>query len=149
MEMVIFIGGQGAGKTTFYQSRFFKTHVRINLDMLKTRHREKLLIEACLQMKQPMVIDNTNPTKADRARYIEQALANRFTVMGYYFDAKMEELLTRNAQRSGKERIPEIAIRGTFKKMEKPGRNEGFAGLYRVSTQSDGAFQVEKDSDEV
>ena len=149
MEMVVLIGGQGAGKTTFYQSRFFKTHIRINLDMLKTRHREKLLVQACLQMKQPMVIDNTNPTKADRARYIEQALANQFKVVGYYLDAKLEELLARNAQRRGKERIPEIAILGTFKKMEKPNRAEGFAELYRVCTQGDGTFRIEKDSDEV
>ena len=41
MEAVILIGIQGAGKSTFYKDRFFNTHVRINLDMLKTRHREK------------------------------------------------------------------------------------------------------------
>ena len=39
MQAVIFIGIQGSGKTTFYRDRFFNTHFRINLDMLKTRHR--------------------------------------------------------------------------------------------------------------
>ena len=48
MQAVIFVGIQAAGKSTFYQRRFFRTHVRVNLDMLHTRHRERLLIQTCL-----------------------------------------------------------------------------------------------------
>jgi predicted kinase len=40
MEAVVFIGIQASGKTTFYQQRFFATHVRISLDLLRTRERE-------------------------------------------------------------------------------------------------------------
>ena len=40
MEMVLFVGIQATGKSSFYLERFFRTHVRINLDMLKTHHRE-------------------------------------------------------------------------------------------------------------
>jgi hypothetical protein len=69
MEMILLIGGQGAGKSTFYRERFFDTHVRVNLDMLKTRHRERLLVEACLRMKQKFVMDNTNPTVAGSLRF--------------------------------------------------------------------------------
>jgi hypothetical protein len=36
MEAIILIGIQGAAKSTFYRDRFFDTHVRINLDMLKS-----------------------------------------------------------------------------------------------------------------
>jgi len=39
MEAIIFIGIQATGKSTFYKDNFFKTHIRINLDMLKTRKR--------------------------------------------------------------------------------------------------------------
>ena len=39
-ECIIFVGIQGSGKSTFYKENFFKTHVRINLDMLKSRNRE-------------------------------------------------------------------------------------------------------------
>lgn len=70
MELIILIGLQGSGKSTFSAQRFTDTHIRLNLDMLKTRHREHLLFEACLAAKQPMVIDNTNPTPEDRARYM-------------------------------------------------------------------------------
>ena len=56
MEAVIFVGIQASGKSTFYKERFFDTHVRLNLDMLRTRHREKLLLRACLEGKQPFVL---------------------------------------------------------------------------------------------
>jgi len=55
MEAVIFIGIQGSGKSTFYNVRFFDTHVRINLDMLKTKHRQQLLLNACIEGKQPLL----------------------------------------------------------------------------------------------
>ncbi len=55
MEAVLFIGIQATGKSSFYLERFSRTHVRINLDMLKTRHRETLLLKACLQGKIPFV----------------------------------------------------------------------------------------------
>lgn len=51
MEAVILIGVQGAGKSTFFKQRFVDTHIRINGDMLKTKYREKLLVEACLKAK--------------------------------------------------------------------------------------------------
>jgi predicted kinase len=72
MEAIILMGLQGAGKSTFYQTYFFNTHIRINLDMLKTRHREKTLLQACLEAKQSFVIDNTNPKFEDRSRYSNQ-----------------------------------------------------------------------------
>jgi predicted kinase len=75
MEAVIFVGIQASGKSTFYLQRFFETHVRINLDMLRTRHREQVLIEACVAGKQSFVIDNTNATREQRARYIAPARA--------------------------------------------------------------------------
>ena len=48
MEAVIFVGLQAAGKSSFFVERFFQTHVRINMDMLRTRHRERTLTQACL-----------------------------------------------------------------------------------------------------
>lgn len=51
MEAVIFVGLQGSGKTTFFKEQFFDTHIRINLDMLRTRHREEIVFQACLEAK--------------------------------------------------------------------------------------------------
>lgn len=73
MEAVLLIGIQGAGKTTFYRERFFRTHVRLSLDMLKTRRRLDVLLGACIEAKQPFVLDNTNVTIAERAHAIAPA----------------------------------------------------------------------------
>jgi predicted kinase len=124
-------------------SRFLHTHVRISLDMVRTRRREALLFDACIAMKQSLVVDNTNPTEVERAKYIEWSRARRCTVIGYHLESTLEELLARNAGRSGKARIPEVAIRRTFERLRAPSIAEGFDLLYLVHALGDGKFSVE------
>lgn len=61
---------QATGKFTFYAQKFFHSHVGINLDMLRTRHRETLLFDTCLKAKQALVVDNTTVTKTMLSHYI-------------------------------------------------------------------------------
>ena len=61
MECVIFIGLQASGKSSFCIEYFSTTHIRLNMDMLNTRYRENILLNACANAKQSVVIDNTNP----------------------------------------------------------------------------------------
>jgi predicted kinase len=74
MQAIIFTGIQASGKSTFYRDQFFCSHLRINLDMLKTRHREKRIFETCLEVGQPFVVDNTNPTLEDRNKSPESLI---------------------------------------------------------------------------
>lgn len=143
MEAVLFIGVQGSGKTSFYQQRFSETHVRISLDMLRTRRREEFLLAACLQAKQPFVIDNTNPLPIDRARYIKVARAAGFRMVAYFFVTTLRDAMRRNNQRIGKKKIPAVAVASTFRKLQAPTRNEGYDELYRVSISTENAFVVE------
>lgn len=142
MEAIIFIGIQATGKSTFYKERFFRSHVRINLDMLKTRHRERLLFSACIEMKQPFVVDNTNPTRNDRKKYIDLAKENKFKIIGYYFSSEIYQSLERNRNRSEIEQIPERGIKGTYSNLELPDYIEGFDELYYVKTNENGGFNV-------
>ncbi len=71
MEAAIFIGLQATGKSTFYKEKFFKSHIKINLDMLKTTNKENILLETCIKARQPFVVDNTNATTLDRKKYID------------------------------------------------------------------------------
>lgn len=144
MDMILFVGAQGVGKSTFFHAHFRDTHLRINLDMLRTRHRENGLIEACLAFKQRFVVDNTNPTIVDRARYIAKARAAGFAVHGYVFEAQYDDLLARNALREGKARVPDAAIRATLKRWEPPSLSEGFDSLQHVLVASDGAFTLDR-----
>lgn len=142
---VILMGIPGSGKSTFYRERFFTTHVRINLDMLKTRHREKLLLEACVAGGQPFVADNTNATRESRARYILPARTHGFRVIGYYFRSEIAGALERNRKRRGGERIPDKAILGIAAKLELPHRSEGFDELWYVRLgPAEGTFTVEE-----
>jgi predicted kinase len=143
MEAVIFVGIQGSGKTTFYRERLFDTHVRISLDMLRTRWREQLLIQACLAAQQPFVIDNTNVLAAGRANYIALAKAAGFRVIGYYFQPQLREAIRRNAERPGAKAIPVKGVIGTYKRLQPPAAAEGFDELYSVRIGTDNEFLVE------
>ncbi|RPD43275.1 AAA family ATPase [Chitinophaga barathri] len=136
MEAVIFCGIQATGKTTFFKNNFFSSHMRISLDQLKSRYREDLFLEACLKSQQPFVIDNTNPAKEDRQKYIRLAKDRKFRIVGYYFQSKVADALERNSLRTGKALVPDIAIKGTFNKLELPSLEEGFDELYYVSTEN-------------
>jgi predicted kinase len=132
MQLVVLVGLQGSGKSSFVRERLYHSHVRLGLDLLKTRHRETVLFEACLRAKQPVVLDNTNPTRADRARYIEPARAAGFEVVGYYFRSVVSECLPRNDAREGAQRIPTRGVLGTAARLELPSMEEGFDVLYYV-----------------
>ena len=114
MEAVVFTGLQGSGKSSFFKERYFATHVRISLDLLRTRNREGGLIEFCLQTQQRFVIDNTNPTCEERAKYISLSRETGFRVIGYYFCSKVEDCLWRNSNRT--DQVPVVAILSTAKK---------------------------------
>ena len=149
MEAVIFIGIQGSGKSTFFKERFFDTHVRINLDMLRTKNREKLIFEACLEAKQKFVIDKTNLTREEREKYIVEAKKFGFKVVGYYFQTNLEKAVERNNQRKGKAKVPEKGLLGSFKRLQISTFDEGFDELFYVSITDENQFLVEDWKDEV
>ena len=126
------MGVQGSGKSTFYAHYLAEDFVRINLDTLKTRNRERLLIEECLADGKNYAVDNTNPTRADRERYIPAARERGYRVVGYLMQTGLENCLDRNRGRSGKARVPDVAIYATARKLELPSFEEGFDELYLV-----------------
>ncbi|MCA8986226.1 MAG: ATP-binding protein [Planctomycetaceae bacterium] len=141
MEAVLFIGLQASGKSSFYKEKFFSTHVRISLDLLRTRNRERQLLAVCLKTRQPVVIDNTNPTRQERARYIQTVTSSGYSITGYYFRSRVEECLTRNQQRCNQ--VPEVGILSTAKKLELPTLDEGFDILKYVQLTKSG-FVIEE-----
>jgi len=143
MEAIVLCGLQGAGKTTLFRERWLETHVRISMDLLRTRAREAALLELCLSTRQPFVVDNTNPTVADRARYVEPARAAGFRVAGYFVDASAPEALGRNAGREGRERIPDRGVIGTANRFIRPAPEEGFDELWHATPSPGGGFRIE------
>jgi len=144
MEMVLFIGIQATGKSSFYLERFFRTHIRISGDMLKTKRRKELLVRACLEGKTPFVVDKMNLTRANRAAYIGPAKEAGFRICGYVFDSDLAAAIQRNARRNSTERIPEPGLRRANKTFEMPFFSEGFDQLFLVRMDGRDGFRVEE-----
>jgi predicted kinase len=143
MEAIVLCGVQGSGKTTFYRDRFLDTHVRVSMDLLRTRAREQAFLNLCLQTQQRFVVDNTNPTAADRRRYIEPARAAGFKVIGYLVEVDETEALARNDERTGSRRVPAAGVIGTARRLIRPTPEEGFDELWHATAARGGGWRVE------
>jgi len=119
-----------------------KDYVRINLDTLHTRNKEKLVIEEAIKNKKNIVVDNTNLTKVYWARYIGAVSGNGYEMEGYFMQSKIQDCIERNKCRTGKEKIPRTAIAVTANKLEMTEYSEGFDRLYFVSI-ADGEMKVQ------
>ena len=128
----IMVGIQGSGKSEFCR-RFLPDAARVNLDTLKTRNNEKRMIADCHAHGIDYVVDNTNPTRDDRARYIPAAKAEGYRVIGYFMQSRLRDCIARNGRREGRERVPAKAIAMTSNRLELPDRAEGFDELYFVA----------------
>ena len=148
MQAIIFIGIQATGKSTFYKANFFNSHIRLSMDLLNTRNKENRFLETCFQTQASFVVDNTNPTSEERKKYIKLARENKYEVIGYYFSSSIAEALKRNSSRDGKEKVPEIGIKGCYGKLEIPTKEEGFDKLYFVNS-FDNTFIVEDWKNEI
>jgi predicted kinase len=135
-ECVILIGLPASGKSTFYRERFGDTHDQISKDLMRNarapERRQQQLIAASLDAGRSVVVDNTNPTRTQRAEIIRLAEARGVPVIAYFFDTAAGDALRRNRARQGRERVPEVAIFTVRKRLEPPLKSEGFTDVYLV-----------------
>ena len=139
----MFCGVQGSGKTTLYRERFLDTHVRVSMDLLRSRAREAAFVALCLDSSQRFVVDNTNPTPADRRRYVEPARAAGFRVIGYLVEVDPSLALARNAERTGRAPVPVAGVVGTGRRLLRPTPEEGFDELWHATARPDAGWRVE------
>ena len=136
LELVIFIGLQASGKSTFFRGRFAATHELISKDLFPNNRnrnrRQEELIEAALSAGRPVVVDNTNPTVEDRRTLVRQGREHGAKIVGYYFESTARECIERNRLRAGKAKVPDVAIYATAKKLVPPSYSEGFDELFRM-----------------
>lgn len=148
MELVIFVGLQASGKSTFYRERFSGTHMLVSKDLMpnaaKRERRQRQLIAQALAAGSSVVVDNTNPTPDMRVPLV--ALGREFgaLVAGYYFVADVRVCLARNRLREGRARVPDVALYATRKLLVPPTYAEGFDTLAVARTGPDGGVVVER-----
>jgi predicted kinase len=136
MEAVVLCGLQGSGKTTLYRDRFLDTHEHVSLDVVQTRAREAELLRTCLDEGRSFVVDNTNPTPADRRRYVEPARAAGFKVIGYLVEAGAGEAFARAG-------IPPGRVAATARALQPPTPEEGFDELWHATAAPGGGWRIE------
>jgi predicted kinase len=146
MELVLFIGLQGSGKSSFYRERFAGSHVLVSKDLWpharKPEARQRRLISEALAAGRSVVVDNTNPTPEGRAPLLSLGHSHGARVVGYAFESRLEDCLARNAQREGRARVPEVALYATRKVLRWPSLAEGFDALFIVRFTPEGTFAV-------
>lgn len=130
LELIVFTGLPAAGKSTYFHAHFAATHVHVSKDLMpnaRTRDaRQQQLIEQALAAGKSVVVDNTNPTPADRAALIALGRRHGARIRAIYFDTDVGTAIMRNRGREGKQRVPNVAIFTTRKKLVPPSAAEGF-----------------------
>jgi len=167
VDLMILVGIQASGKTTFYRQCLADSYIHVSLDNWRgksgVRSKEHAAILAGLRAAaegignpRGVVVDNTNTTAATRRRYFDYA--NEFSresgfpvrVGAWYFDADLESCLRRNAQRPKDAPpgvdyfVPPGAIHAFRRRLEPPSYEEGFEEISHVRIRGDGSFEVER-----
>lgn len=143
MELVVLVGLQGAGKTTFYLDRFAATHVHVSKDNFRNNRnrdrRQRQLITEALSAGRSVVVDNTNPTRLERAELIKLGRELGASVRCFFLSTQLSICVAWNSRRDGKARVPVVAICAASKRLQPPGPDEGFDSVEYVYPTQGGA----------
>jgi predicted kinase len=142
-ECVILVGLPAAGKSTLARRRF-PGHEIVSKDAFPASARNKQArqdaqLRAALTAGRSVVVDNTNATPADRAAVITLARELGASVTGIYIEVSPRVAVARNAQRTGRAKVPKVAIFTCAKRLVPPLVSEGFDVLETVRVQPDGS----------
>ncbi|MFC3454968.1 AAA family ATPase [Amycolatopsis speibonae] len=147
-EVVILIGLQASGKTTFFRREFADTHVHLSKDNFpnakRRQSRQLRMLAEALEDGSSVVVDNTNPSAEEWAPLIEVARRHGARVAAYWFPPDFEGSKERNARRKVKTRVPDVGLYATLKRLRRPTAEDGFDELHTVGFDGEGGFVVER-----
>lgn len=138
-EMILFVGGPGSGKSTFW-SKYLSDYVRVNNDTLKTKEKCMKVAREALDSGKSCVIDNTDPDIETRSRYTQIAKEKKVPIRCFFFDFDKTLCMHNNKQRklnthrkhfSGK--VGDVIIHTYYKKLQVPTTAEGFSEVKKIS----------------
>lgn len=139
-ELIVFVGLQAAGKSTYYHKHFAATHVHVSKDLMKNAAnrdaKQLLMIESALAGGKSVVVDNTNATPAVRAPLIAAARKHHVRTIACFFECSVKDAVARNHLREGRARVPDVAIYVTARKLVPPSASEGFDEIRVIASWS-------------
>ncbi|KAE8388559.1 polynucleotide kinase 3 phosphatase-domain-containing protein [Aspergillus alliaceus] len=141
LELVIFCGSPGAGKSTFYWD-YLKPlgYERVNQDILKTRPKCIKVAKEHLAAGRSVVVDNTNADPETRSQWINVAKEYNIPIRCVYFSASPTLCRHNNAVRAANQSLnpesrallPGIAFGDYGRRFKEPMMSEGFKDIIRV-----------------
>ena len=124
------VGLQGCGKSTWVSRHLAANHTIVSKDhwprARRREARQQRLVAELLDAGASVVVDNTNPSAADRAPLVAAARAAGVPVRAVWVDTPAELCAERNAAREGRARVPLVGVLATRSRFEPPARDEGF-----------------------
>ncbi|KAH8697178.1 putative DNA 3'-phosphatase Tpp1 [Talaromyces proteolyticus] len=153
VELVIFCGSPGAGKSTFYW-KYLKPlgYERVNQDILKSRQKCIKVAKENLSAGQSVAIDNTNAGTETRAYWTEIAKEFKIPIRCVYFIAPPALCKHNDAVRAAnptlnpesRTALPGIAFGDFARRFQEPQLSEGFEDITRVQFRFDGDEDAKK-----
>jgi predicted kinase len=146
VDLVVLSGLQGSGKSTFFGARFAASHAHVSQDRFPNARdpaaRRRALIVEAARAGRSAVVDDTNVSRERRTALAALARELGMRPVLYWFAPDVPGSLARNAGRTGRARVPNVAIFASRKRLELPDRSEGFAAVFEVRPTSEGGFLV-------
>jgi DNA 3'-phosphatase len=128
-HLVIMVGSPASGKSYYSLELEKKGFVRINKDTMKTDKVAEKAFNAAFKDGRNIVVDNTNPTKEARAKWIAAAKKASYsvTIVWMNFPMPVVEFLDNYRIYKNKNQdthVPAVAMRVYYKKLEAPTQDE-------------------------
>ena len=145
--LMVAIGSGASGKSTFYARCLSGRYELVSKDRFPRRARNKQqrqmrLVQEALGAGRPVAVDNTNPSPQEWGPLVEVGHAHGATVTAYWFPPDLTGSLRRNAAREGRERVPDVGVFATLKRLHRPSPAEGFDAVREVRFDGRGGFDV-------
>ena len=133
-ELVVVVGLQGAGKSTWVQRHLAATHTVVSKDhwprARRREARQQRVVAELLAAGRSVVVDNTNPSPEERAPLVAAARAAGVPVRAVWVDTPLEQCLARvearNDAREGRARVPLVGVLAARSRFRAPTEDEGF-----------------------
>ncbi|KAI5207976.1 hypothetical protein AUEXF2481DRAFT_7921 [Aureobasidium subglaciale EXF-2481] len=150
LELVIFCGSPGAGKSTWYQKHLNPLgYERVNQDLLKSRDRCLKVAREFLEDGKSVAVDNTNADVKAREYWTDLATSLGVPIRCVHFTAPSKLCEHNDALRSiggqqvgmnpeSRTMLPRQAFTGFAGRYQPPGLNEGFVDITNVDFEFSG-----------
>jgi predicted kinase len=147
-DVAVLVGLQASGKSTFYEQHLLgRRYALVSKDLFprgarRKQDRQMRLVGEALGSGRSVAVDNTNPSPEEWKPLVAAAHAHGATVTAYWFPPEPVRSLRRNAARRGPDRVPDVGIHATAKRLCRPSRADGFDAVLEVRFDGRGGFLV-------